>query len=107
MRTEKFAYQGHVLFESHTVNQVARMLKVHYPDIGLLGSNFAYQWLRAWRWKSPGMLHDQSRAGHPLQQLIRLVPVNAGPEFHTVPGQIEIEQRVALDHRHILIFRPD
>ena len=34
--TEKFAYQGHILLESYTANQVACLLKVHDADIGLL-----------------------------------------------------------------------
>ncbi len=35
MRLEKCLYQGHVLFESHTANQVAGIPKVHDPGIGL------------------------------------------------------------------------
>jgi hypothetical protein len=37
MRSEKFADQGHILFESHTANQVAGIFKVHNFAIGLLG----------------------------------------------------------------------
>jgi hypothetical protein len=37
MRSEKFPDQGHVLFEGHTANQVAGILKVHNFDIGLIG----------------------------------------------------------------------
>jgi hypothetical protein len=48
MRSEKFADQGHVLFEGYTANQVAGIFKVHNFDIGLLGKFLANHWLCAW-----------------------------------------------------------
>src|SRR5690349_19099096 len=98
---EKFPHQSHVLFEGHTANQVAGIVKVHNFDVGLLGRFFANHWLSSWRWKSPGMFHDQSMAGHPLQQFIRFVLFLAGPEIQAGPCEVEIEQRISLDHWYI------
>src|SRR6266702_4090591 len=90
---KKFSNQDYVLFKGYTANQVASIIKVHNCNIGLLGGFFANHWLSAWRWKGPGMFHDQCRASHPPQQFIRGIPFNAGPELHTVPCEVEIEQR--------------
>src|SRR5947209_16327695 len=103
MRSEKIPYQSHELFIGHAANQVAGMLEVYYPDIGLLRGHFANRWLSARCREGPGMFHDQSRTRDPLQQFGRIIPVRVVPELHAVSCQVEIEQRVTVDHRNILV----
>ena len=59
MRSEKFPYEGHILFEGHAADQVAGVLKIHDPDMWLLGGHLAKRWLCAWCRKGPGMFHDE------------------------------------------------